>query len=248
MTLSDRVFQYCERGTNPSLLAEPVNALSNIAFVVAGAAVLYMLLRQPSYRREIDHYVLTGLIFCIGVGSFLFHTFANRWSALADAGPIVLFVLIYTAYALARFLVAPPGMSYILTSCLAAATIAGLVLTCGPGNIALGDLAAACLNGGVGYVPTLIVLALIAYLMHRQGHKATSYVMWASMTFAGALAMRMVDLQFCAPLTYHTHAIGSHFLWHVLVAVTLYLLMKAAIDHPGMEPRQIIIPPRSSKT
>lgn len=35
MTLSEHVFLYCERGTNGAFLAEPFNAGSNAAFLLA---------------------------------------------------------------------------------------------------------------------------------------------------------------------------------------------------------------------
>ncbi|MGZ5916501.1 MAG: hypothetical protein ACXWJ4_04140 [Methyloceanibacter sp.] len=45
MTLSEHVFLYCERGTNGAFLAEPFNAGSNAAFLLAALAGLLLLLR-----------------------------------------------------------------------------------------------------------------------------------------------------------------------------------------------------------
>ena len=38
MTLGEHVFLYCERGTSDALLAEPINAASNGAFLLAALA------------------------------------------------------------------------------------------------------------------------------------------------------------------------------------------------------------------
>jgi hypothetical protein len=48
MTLSEHVFLYCERGTSQALLAEPVIAASNAAFLLTALAGLWPLLAQGS--------------------------------------------------------------------------------------------------------------------------------------------------------------------------------------------------------
>ncbi|MEL0231777.1 MAG: ceramidase domain-containing protein, partial [Hyphomicrobiales bacterium] len=66
--------------------AEPINFLSNIAFIIA----FYILLRRlkdlsfsdNSHKRYTT--ILTYLILLIGLGSFLFHAFGKLWSAIAD--------------------------------------------------------------------------------------------------------------------------------------------------------------------
>jgi hypothetical protein len=40
----------------------------------------------------------------VGVGSFLFHTFANRWSLIADILPIAVVIYSFIFVALTRFL------------------------------------------------------------------------------------------------------------------------------------------------
>lgn len=68
--------QYCERvGTNPDFWGEPVNAITNAAFLVAALWVY----REALKRNRLD--LLSGLlctnVFFIGIGSFLFHTHAT---------------------------------------------------------------------------------------------------------------------------------------------------------------------------
>ena len=79
---------YCER-LAPGIWAEPLNAVTNLAFL--GAALLM-------WRRGVGlgpARLLCGWLFAIGVGSFLFHTFATPWAALADVVPIFAFVVTY---------------------------------------------------------------------------------------------------------------------------------------------------------
>jgi hypothetical protein len=56
MGLSERVFLYCERGRSEALFAEPINAASNAAFLLAALVALLLLLRRPREMRSADQY------------------------------------------------------------------------------------------------------------------------------------------------------------------------------------------------
>ncbi|EDM67003.1 hypothetical protein PE36_14019 [Moritella sp. PE36] len=76
---------YCER-LGPELLAEPINLFTNIAFLLAAV----LLLKQLSTPNK--HITgLIGLLFIIGIGSMLFHSFATSWARFLDVLPILLF-------------------------------------------------------------------------------------------------------------------------------------------------------------
>ena len=87
---------YCERvGTDPNFWGEPVNAITNAAFLAAALWALH----EARSRERLDW--STGLlcvnVFAIGVGSFLFHTFATRWAVMMDVVPIQTMILLYFA-------------------------------------------------------------------------------------------------------------------------------------------------------
>ena len=84
-------FGYCER-IDGSFWAEPLNAVTNAAFLVAALAGFWLWRRQGG--RDAVTLVLIELVFAIGIGSFLFHTVPNRWTLLADVVPIQLFALV----------------------------------------------------------------------------------------------------------------------------------------------------------
>ncbi|MFZ9948762.1 MAG: PfkB family carbohydrate kinase [Gemmobacter sp.] len=98
MSLFDPVDAYCER-TDPSLWSEPVNALTNAAFLIA-AAVMWVRLRGES---DPTGRILCVLLGAIGVGSGLFHLFANRLTGIMDVVPILGFILAYVFAAHRRF-------------------------------------------------------------------------------------------------------------------------------------------------
>jgi hypothetical protein len=79
---------YCER-TDPGYWADPVNALTKLAFLVA-AAVMWRRTSGIPLARALC--VVLGLI---GVSSYLWHTHARAWSVAADSGSIAVFILLY---------------------------------------------------------------------------------------------------------------------------------------------------------
>ncbi|MEL6683170.1 MAG: ceramidase domain-containing protein, partial [Pseudomonadota bacterium] len=79
---------YCER-TDFSFWSEPLNAVTNAAFIIAALVMWRRSAGLPTAR------LLCAIVFAIGLGSFLFHTHATVWAALADVAPIGLFILTY---------------------------------------------------------------------------------------------------------------------------------------------------------
>lgn len=253
MDLLNPIDIYCER-TDPGFWAEPVNALTNAAFLLA-AYLLYRAYRQ-GWRRDWPSLVLITLITIIGIGSFLFHSFANRWSLLADIIPIALFIWFYLFAFLRRFVNTRPFT--ILGSYAAFAALNWAVARYVPGEM---------VNNSQGYFPALIAMAVMGlYLFFSQlkiaknlppplgevaqsagGGKALPspiaaqsplpkggdviggawrYYALAVMAFTASLIFRVLDPVVCAEI-----ALGTHFLWHILNAVTLYLVARAVM--PG---------------
>jgi uncharacterized membrane protein (GlpM family) len=97
------VSAYCER-TGPEYWAEPVNALSNAAFLLAAAV---MAARLRGARLPLG-WAMVAVLALIGLGSFLFHTHANRLTGLMDVLPILAFILLYIFAATRDYLGARP--------------------------------------------------------------------------------------------------------------------------------------------
>ncbi|MEW8428994.1 MAG: hypothetical protein G8D61_04715, partial [gamma proteobacterium symbiont of Ctena orbiculata] len=76
------ITDYCER-IDDSFWAEPLNAATNLVFLFAAAAQIRALRQSAEpIRRLWDLWALTGLLAAIGIGSFLWHTFATAWAEL----------------------------------------------------------------------------------------------------------------------------------------------------------------------
>ena len=93
--LFEQIDGYCER-TDFTYWAEPLNAVTNAAFLVA-AIIMWRRVSDPFGRA------LCVILFAIGIGSYLFHTHATVWAVILDVLPILLFVLLYIFVANYRF-------------------------------------------------------------------------------------------------------------------------------------------------
>lgn len=232
MTWNEQLFRYCERGSDPGFWAEPINAVTNLAFIVVAACAAVVLHKAPKGNRGQAETLLVALVFAIGLGSFLFHTFATRWASLADAGPITLFMLVYLGYALRRFV----QLNWITVG-LALLAFVGVLsfargVTCQPNFLPVSNgLGRPCLNGTAGYVPALLALLGIGAVLGVRRHAATSGLVLAGGVFAVSMVFRTFDIELCADTSLFGIRIGTHFVWHLLNAVVLYLLLRAALLH-----------------
>ena len=206
----DYIDIYCER-TGPEFWSEPLNAVTNLAFIVAAIVLIRIILRADiQVRRDPAVWVLTGLVFIIGIGSGLFHTFATRWALLMDVIPIAFFILVYTWYAIRRFATAPAWVCAISVAAVLGLARAVPLLT---------DF-----RGG-SYVAALTALVLIGgFLAFARRHPAGGALLLAAATFAVSLTFRTVDAQVCASVPF-----GTHFMWHLLNGCVLFIVVRALI-------------------
>lgn len=214
MNWTERVNIYCER-LDPHFWSEPLNAISNAAFIIAA---FYCLMKaRENGRTDALTMLLVAILFAIGVGSFLFHTLANRWSGLADTLPIVLFILVYLYAATSRYLRA----SW-FTAALAPVAFIGFAI----GFARVWGMYLPSLNGSQGYFPVLIVLILFGVILAQRGHPAATGLIAAAALFSLSLTFRSVDQAACGVLPF-----GTHFLWHIFNGILLGVVLMAFVRH-----------------
>lgn len=208
----DYIDLYCER-TAIGLWNEPLNAVTNLAFIVAGLLLVVALRRAgPAVRRDPAILALTALLFAIGLGSGLFHTFATRWAVMADVIPIALFILLYMYLALRRLVAAP------LWGCLLGVAVVLLLTVVMP--LVFG------FSVSTYGVALAAMLGVGGFLHFGRRHPAGPRILLAAGIFALSLALRTADEPLCAVLPF-----GTHFLWHLLNAVVLYSLVRTMMKH-----------------
>jgi hypothetical protein len=211
---------YCER-LQPGLLAEPLNALTNAAFLIAAIALARA--QRASTPLPVLLRTQPWLIAAIGLGSLAFHTFAVVWAALLDVG----FIALYIYVALAGFLAHALGWRawWVLLG-LAAYFLLGQALTAGVRSaLEWGwGAPARALSGTVAYLPALATLTLTALISLRLDRRASGVLALACAVFIVSLTARALDGPWCAHWPQ-----GTHFLWHLLNAVVLYLNSRAQV-------------------
>ncbi|WP_371169076.1 ceramidase domain-containing protein [Aliiroseovarius sp. 2305UL8-7] len=228
---------YCER-TAPGFWNEPLNAISNLSFILA--ALWGWIEARKRGRTDLATYVLVILAAMIGVGSFLFHTFANAWSGLADVVPIWTFVAIFILVAIHRIGGVRPGRIGIGVA-VVAGIIAILFAFGGDGSgsqttaptpevaqtHAHAEAGNSLLNGSEQYLPAILALIVFSFLARRKNHPFAPWVAAATVVFAISLTLRTLDMHMCGVLP-----IGTHFLWHTLNGLMIALLFQGLIRSP----------------
>ena len=197
--LLTRIDGYCER-LDPGYWAEPVNALTNLAFIVAALVMWCRTAGVPMGR------VLCAILFAIGVGSYLFHTHAQVWAAMADVIPIGLFILVYI-FAINR--------DVWRLSLWPAVGVTALFIPYAAATVPLWAQVPV-LGVSAGYMPVPTLIVIYAFLLrHRAPDLARGFVIGAAILIVSLLA-RSVDETLCPQIP-----LGTHFIWHVLNGVML---------------------------
>ncbi|MCA1297813.1 ceramidase domain-containing protein [Stappia indica] len=204
---------YCER-VAPGFWQEPVNAVTNLAFLLAATLALRSWRRSGGDDRA--GLALILIVFSVGIGSFLFHTFANRWSGLADVLPIMLFIQFAFYLALRRVM----GLSVAAALLL---TLAFLVV-----SSAVGPWLARSVGSSGAYLPAGLAIVGIAALAPRDQKAQRRALFVTGLLFFVSLGFRAGDMPVCPAFP-----IGTHFVWHCLNAVVLYRLIRVLSDARG---------------
>ena len=198
--------EYCER-LGPGFWAEPFNAVSNAGFIVA-AVILFFRWRQLRRPEPIGLLLIVN-VFTIGVGSFLYHTFANRWSGLADVIPISIFILFYLSVALHAYLRLRWWQSLLV---VAAFLVFSQIFT---------NWLVPMIGYTAAYLPALMAIFAVGALTASKHPAIARSLFTAGLVFTASVLFRAADLPLCGRLPY-----GTHMVWHLLNATMLYLLVR----------------------
>ena len=206
--------KYCER-ISPDLWSEPLNIASNLAFLISGLLLirLYHSRLNEQQRKDWDIQGLIVLLFIIGIGSSLWHIYAKSWSLYTDVIPILLFINIGIISCLYR-----------VVGCSLSLTI-GLFLFYQLFNFSLQSIFERdFLNGSIFYLPTWLLLIGISVVLKRSNNEYSQQFLGIMFVFTFALLFRTIDLGICSVVP-----IGTHFIWHMMSAYMMYLLVRILI-------------------
>jgi len=199
-------FDYCER-TSHSLIAEPINLITNLAFIIS-AALLFNYTRKQSVPPRIGDYGLILNLFAIGVGSALFHSFANFLTEMMDVIPILTFQLVWLWHYFSRIF----GFSFWLKVLLLVVYfVANMLIPMLP----MPDPDPT--NGSMAYGGSLLVMLVLSFHYRSVSNHSPNLLLTMTGVFILSLTLRTIDKNICG-----SFGLGTHFFWHCLNAVVLW--------------------------
>ena len=209
MYLSQSIDIYCER-LDVGIWAEPINAVTNFAFILA-AIIMWI-----RCKNLVEGRVLAFLLFSIGCGSFLFHTFAQTWAAILDVTPILIFILTYIYAANRRFLVWSKRMS-----------ITGVILFLPYQFLVVSILSSIQFFGSSAqYVPVAILIFFYSALLHKSKSNLSRELFVGATILSLSIFARTIDEPLCLIVS-----VGTHFIWHILNAIMLAWMIEILRRH-----------------
>ena len=209
MDLSKPIDIYCER-LDIGMWAEPINAVTNVAFVLAAIIMWFRC------KNLVEGRVLAVLLFSIGCGSFLFHTFAQTWAAILDVTSILIYILAYIFVANYRFLVWSKM-----------ASIIGVILFF-PYQFLLVSLLSnfQLFGSSVQYIPIAILIFIYAALLRKSEQILSRRLFIGATILCVSIFVRTIDEPMCQIVS-----TGTHFVWHILNAVMLAWMIEVLRGH-----------------
>ena len=209
MDLSKPIDIYCER-LDIGIWAEPINAVTNVAFILAS---IFMWLRC---KNLVEGRILSFLLFSIGCGSFLFHTFAQTWAAILDVTAILIFILTYIFVANRRFLAWSKMVSLI-----------GVILFF-PYQLLLASILSNIqfFGSSVQYIPVAILIFIYSGLLRKSEPNLSRGLFIGATILCLSIVFRTIDEPLCSILS-----VGTHFVWHILNAIMLSWMIEILRRH-----------------
>ena len=207
---------YCER-VGMGLFAEPLNAVSNISFLLAAWAAWVLAKRVGALSAGVR--VLIAIGASVGVGSILWHTYPTMSTLILDIVPILIFIVwfiwLYTRNV--------AGMRPLFTVASVAAFLSATFLAFPFAGV---------LHGAPVYTPGLVVTLVLGAFHARERRVARFTLLAAAGVYLVALFFRTIDNEVCPVLP-----IGTHYLWHLLIGLVTYLAMRPLILSTATEVR-----------
>ena len=209
MDLSKPIDIYCER-LEIGIWAEPINAVTNVAFILAS---IFMWLRC---KNLVEGRILSFLLFSIGCGSFLFHTFAQTWAAILDVTAILFFILTYIFVANRRFLALSRMVSVI-----------GVILFF-PYQLLLASILSNIqfLGSSLQYIPVAILIFIYSGLLRKSEPNLSRGLFIGATILCLSIVFRTIDEPLCSILS-----VGTHSVWHILNAIMLSWMIEILRRH-----------------
>lgn len=211
MELTRSLDIYCER-LGPGYWAEPVNAVSNAAFVIAA---VWMWRRVRGRDLPLAE-ALCAVLALIGIGSYLWHTHAQVWAVMIDSGAIAVFATLFVYAANRHFLDLPLWRGLAATALFFPYVALTVPLF---DRLPFFEISS-------GYWPLPLLMLIYGLALRRRAPETGRGLFIAAGLVSLSLTLRSLDEPLCTALP-----LGTHFLWHVINAVLLGWMIEVYRRH-----------------
>ncbi|MBK26156.1 MAG: hypothetical protein CME70_19315 [Halobacteriovorax sp.] len=190
--------------------ATVLNVWSNITIIIASLLCIgYVAKKNPIDKLSMFFAGLTGLI---GIGSTIYHVYGTTWAQLTDIVPVWTFMVTYTGAAMYYML----GWSKRMTTLCMILFMTSLAAT-GVFHIEA---------PAVPWIPGAVMLWIFYIVLSRKGAAVAYGMRNAAACFTVAIPVKTLDPYACM------HAvIGTHWVWHIIIAVMLTYLVTSMHDY-----------------
>ncbi|MEM0947447.1 MAG: ceramidase domain-containing protein [Pseudomonadota bacterium] len=211
MNWAEQFDGYCER-IDFTYWSEPLNAVTNAAFLIAAFLMWRRVRGQGMPLAELMCIVLAA----IGVGSYLFHTHATAWAALADVAPIGIFILVYIFAANRHFWRWPVWVAALGT--------AGFVPYAAAAVPVFSSLPFFTISAG--YWPVALLIGVYGFLLRRRAPETGQGLLIGAAILCLSLTLRSIDEPLCDVIP-----MGTHLWWHILNGIMLGWMIEVYRRH-----------------
>lgn len=217
---------YCERVHLDRTIRQPANTWSNVAAIIVGLAVLWVVGVAPSADTPSNpmtsptlYSVLYGVcVIFLGPGSMFFHASVTKWGGLIDNISMNLFITFVFFYDFARVLKLSAGI-FLLLYLLVNVMLAAVIRICD-------DLGTVVFGVGVG-----LACLLEALILNGDGgcHRKPGFLVLALVLFGLAFVIWLLSKKPGRPLCWPDSWFQGHAIWHILAAASagaIYLYLR----------------------
>lgn len=190
---------YCERLNSPSGF-ETLNVITNGAFLVTAYLGFKLLKGYHLEKSELKY--LPIFIFLIGLGSTLYHSLPNLLTVSLDIAPIIGFTVISAYLVLKRIFFSRWLKSIIVVYLLI-------------------QIGLAFIPGPQRHVFSLMTAVVLFILVHQRIGKLAFGLLSVIFLYGLALVIGLSEPTICPYFP-----LGTHFIWHILVSITTYIVVR----------------------
>jgi len=172
-----------------------------------------------------------SLLCMISVGSFVFHIYPKIWTKYLDIIPSILLMIVVAYYVSKDLLRRSSTTSSAVAFIFFVTTYISTFYQCDNGKFGIDTSSTFgfCLNGAIINLPALIFLLTLSIIITIRGDKYRSHLIVSAVLFIIAILFRAIDHEICNSIRILNYKVGTHFLWHIFAAATVFYVLNALL-------------------